>query len=563
MNRITPFLALTVFAAIGGAARAVHLDVWVHKDIVNRVDSGYFDVNAGVPITPMDRALGWDFQEFSEDPYYANNPGYFAESNTNPGGSQLPGGSLVGFNLLSDLQYWNGNGPVSFSPVPADETISLNYGSSTVTVGTGTGAQPGFTLAQVASGTAEGFLHIHVNANIGASSGVPTDGIYIFQEQLTSNAPGVINSLPFWVVFNNNISEDQRGEAINFLYPNQWCGPLGGSYNTDANWSGTIPLPGQIVPVPQSPNGQDAVANLMDNLYSDSTITLDSPATVGTINFKSVPRYTLAGPSALTLSSSTGTAQINVITGNHTISAPLVIASNIVIAAGANSLDLQGRRLGVTTPRSVCKAARSTMQLPAVQRRSARTCNWRSPRAPCQCRRERRSVQRFRPSSQHRQRQRDRAEHQCRQREGGNDQRRGNDIGRRGSHLTADSIIQNALVIGGTSTNPANVTIDATDSLGNPLAVGSGFAGSGSLLAGSSSSGGTFAQGIESPNLTDAGSSSSASTASLEPSGRSGLGVGAAGVPEPSSFLLALAGLATCSWLSCRRSGIRKNSDFQ
>jgi hypothetical protein len=241
MNRITPFLAVAIVAAIGGAARAVHLDVWVHKDIVNRVDSGYFDVNAGAPITPMDRAMGWDFQEFSENPYYANNPGYFAESNSNPGGSQLPGGSLVGFNLLSDLQYWNGNGPVSFSPVPAGETISINYGSNTVFVGTGIGAQPGFTLAQVASGTAEGFLHIHVNANIGAPSGVPTDGIYIFQEQLTSNAPGVINSLPFWVVFNNNISEDQRGEAINFLYPNQWCGPLGGSYNTDANWSGTIP----------------------------------------------------------------------------------------------------------------------------------------------------------------------------------------------------------------------------------------------------------------------------------------------------------------------------------
>src|SRR5438270_571297 len=149
MNRITPFLAVAVFATIGGAARAVHLDVWVHKDIVNRVDSGYFDVNAGVPITPMDRAVGYDFQEFEENPYYANNPGYFAESNTNPGGSHLPGGSLVGFNLLSDLRYWNGNGPVSFSSVPGGETISINLASNTVVVGTGTGAQPGFTLQQV------------------------------------------------------------------------------------------------------------------------------------------------------------------------------------------------------------------------------------------------------------------------------------------------------------------------------------------------------------------------------------------------------------------------------
>src|ERR1700730_17992337 len=141
MNRVTLFLTVAVFAAIGGTARAVHLDVWVHKDIVNRVDSGYFDVNAGVPITPMDRAMGWNFQEFDQNPYYANNPGYFAESNSNPGGSGLPGGSLVGFNLLSDLQYWNGNGLVSFSPVPAGETISLNLAANTVFVGTRTGAQ--------------------------------------------------------------------------------------------------------------------------------------------------------------------------------------------------------------------------------------------------------------------------------------------------------------------------------------------------------------------------------------------------------------------------------------
>jgi hypothetical protein len=38
-----------------------------------------------------------------------------------------------------------------------------------------------------------------------------------------------------------------------------------------------------------------------------------------------------------------------------------------------------------------------------------------------------------------------------------------------GGQLTADSIIQNALVIGGTSANPSMLTIDASDSLGNPL----------------------------------------------------------------------------------------------
>jgi hypothetical protein len=39
-----------------------------------------------------------------------------------------------------------------------------------------------------------------------------------------------------------------------------------------------------------------------------------------------------------------------------------------------------------------------------------------------------------------------------------------------GSDLTANHIIQDALIIGGTSKNPGLVTIDASDALGNPLA---------------------------------------------------------------------------------------------
>ncbi|HEV2970174.1 MAG TPA: PEP-CTERM sorting domain-containing protein [Pirellulales bacterium] len=549
MNRVTPFFAFVVFCAIGGAVRAVHLDVWVHKDIVNRVDSGYFDVNAGVPITPMDRALGWGFQEFDQDPYYANNPGYFAESNTNPGGSQLPGGSLVGFNLLSDLQYWDGNGPVSFGPVPAGETLSINYGSNTVVVGTGTGAQPGFTLAQVASGTAEGFLHIHVNANIGAPNGVPTDGIYIFREQLTSNAQGVINSLPFWIVFNNNISEDQRGEAINFLYPNQWCGPLGGSYNTDANWSGTIPLPGQIVPVPQSPNGQDTVANLLDNLYADSTITIDSPTTVGIINFSSVPRYTLGGSASLTLQSGS-TAQINLKLGNHTIAAPLIIASNTVVAAGTNSLNLQGAQ--TWNDNTTLTLQSGTLNYSIANGPTTVGANVQLAIATGAGVNVNGTVNPFADAGHRVSIANDSAT-------GLNINAAGIRVGRitgggatavaAGSQLTADSIIQGALMIGGTASNPGLVTIDASDSLGNPLADG------GLVLAGSLLSGTSFASEINSTELGVIGTSSDSPTV-LPGAGLSGLDSASnvPSVPEPSSWLLAVFGVASCGWLARRRT---------
>ena len=52
-----------------------------------------------------------------------------------------------------------------------------------------------------------------------------------------------------------------------------------------------------------------------------------------------------------------------------------------------------------------------------------------------------------------------------------------------GSDLTANHIIQNALVIGGTAGQPALVTIDASDASGNPLGQSSGLALAGSLTS--------------------------------------------------------------------------------
>jgi PEP-CTERM motif len=98
-----------------------------------------------------------------------------------------------------------------------------------------------------------------------------------------------------------------------------------------------------------------------------------------------------------------------------------------------------------------------------------------------------------------------------------------------GSDLTANHIVQNALVIGGADGTPALVTIDASDASGNPLA--SGFA-----LAGSVSSSAPLAAG-------SAGGSSAffpggSSTEGASSLGGASLGDGQASVPEPSSLLL-------------------------
>ena len=114
-----------------------------------------------------------------------------------------------------------------------------------------------------------------------------------------------------------------------------------------------------------------------------------------------------------------------------------------------------------------------------------------------------------------------------------------------GSDLTAHRIIQTALIIGGTAENPATVTIDAADALGNPLT--GGFA----LLGSPAPTGALDIVGGNSASLI--GDSPTGGYGSLDnrlddsPAGSS---FASSAVPEPPSILLfacALLGLLGCA----------------
>jgi hypothetical protein len=119
-----------------------------------------------------------------------------------------------------------------------------------------------------------------------------------------------------------------------------------------------------------------------------------------------------------------------------------------------------------------------------------------------------------------------------------------------GSDLTADHIIQSALVIGGTAGSPGLVTIDASDASGNSLAGTTGLALGRSLPAASSlasdSTGSTGSTG----SLDLSSGTSGVSVAGGSPiSASTALGgvagaAGTAAVPEPSAILLVLLGVA-------------------
>jgi hypothetical protein len=73
-------------------------------------------------------------------------------------------------------------------------------------------------------------------------------------------------------------------------------------------------------------------------------VNVNSPVTVGMINFDSANSYTIAGPGAITMAGPAGVVAINVANGSHTIAAPIVLNDDlrINVAPAASTLALAG-----------------------------------------------------------------------------------------------------------------------------------------------------------------------------------------------------------------------------
>jgi len=115
-----------------------------------------------------------------------------------------PGASL-GFNVRSALGAWDGS---SFAATALSVTID-NGGSGVTTPATDV-LTSGFTLVADAS------VDFDEHAFFILSGNVP--GIYLVELELTS--PGLGTSLPFWVVHNYDMSEDDHDAAIDYVVQN-------------------------------------------------------------------------------------------------------------------------------------------------------------------------------------------------------------------------------------------------------------------------------------------------------------------------------------------------------
>lgn len=128
----------------------------------------------------------------------------------------------------------------------------------------------------------------------------------------------------------NGADVDSLAVIHGVLPQNQWRGPGGGLFRDPANWT-----------LSQLPSGPDAQARFGQTITADSTITLDQPVTLARLTFDSPHRYTLVGPSTLSMNASGG-GVIEVLSGVHSIAAPLELASDTRINAPVGELRLTG-----------------------------------------------------------------------------------------------------------------------------------------------------------------------------------------------------------------------------
>src|SRR5207247_2924748 len=136
------------------------------------------------------------------------------------------------------------------------------------------------------------------------------------------------------------------------------------NFNGDGNASDAAKWDGGV------PNGIDQIANFTSHggtITASPTVTLDTDVTLGRINFDhTAGSYTIAGSgtSSLILDVTSSQATVNVISGNHTISAPVVLNKDTTINA-TGSISFTG---AVTaTGKAITKAGPGTAQFENVR----------------------------------------------------------------------------------------------------------------------------------------------------------------------------------------------------
>lgn len=159
-----------------------------------------------------------------------------------------------------------------------------------------------------------------------------------------TNANWLVDELRFGTSF---------GSVVSNVLQFRWNVNANGSWTTSANW-----LDG-------SPKDTSSIAEFGEAISAPRTITLDAPRTVAGLKFNSVPSYTIAGISTLTLDSASGNASIVAMSGSHLIETPINLGKSLDVNISTNA-SLQLSQPLIATTRDLVKTGDGTFTVPRV-----------------------------------------------------------------------------------------------------------------------------------------------------------------------------------------------------
>jgi hypothetical protein len=240
------FCTLTCLLILCGAAVAHAHDDVVPYALDGKIVTGGHDDGLGTDALEM-RVFGYDFGEEPSDPYFIGDPGFnngaFAIG-VYPNNGLLPTGFTLGFDVVTNLQYWDGAGSVSFAGAPLDVSLGLQRGSNTVFV---SGAGQSGTVPTIGSTGASGRLHVHLGSLLNYTDGInpdlpnPPDGIYLLGLTLKLPGSGLSDSDTLYFVYNNGLDEEVHDQAMDWVQ-NTLVVPEPSSYVLMATAAGALGL---------------------------------------------------------------------------------------------------------------------------------------------------------------------------------------------------------------------------------------------------------------------------------------------------------------------------------
>ncbi len=215
---------LAGFAFTAGPSNAQHLDMLYGIDD-GHVKTGATDFDL-LQLVPDVRVFSDTFNFNSgQGGLWTDAPGH-TSNDSPPGMVGLPDDADLYFDIVVEpltgrnLSYWDGDGAVSWGPVPGSETVEISRGANLAIADGGTAPVSGFLIATEPS---TGGIHRHIDYHLRPTGGAAS-GIYLVALEASIDpvlaADAVAPSPRFWMVFAYNEFQSTLDTAVAWVEAN-------------------------------------------------------------------------------------------------------------------------------------------------------------------------------------------------------------------------------------------------------------------------------------------------------------------------------------------------------